>query len=63
MYFSNFESVFTAIEKGLCAYGVVPIENSTAGTVNSVYDLMMRHKFYIVKSIRLNLFACQGAKV
>lgn len=67
MYFSNFESVFTAIEKGLCAYGVVPIENSTAGTVNSVYDLMMRHKFYIVKSIRLkvdhNLLVKPGTKL
>lgn len=67
MYFSNFEAVFTAIEKGLCAYGVVPIENSTAGTVNSVYDLMMRHKFYIVKSIRLkvdhNLLVKPGVKL
>ena len=67
MYFSNFEAVFTAIEKGLCAYGVIPIENSTAGTVNSVYDLMMRHKFYIVKSIRLkvdhNLLVKPGVKM
>ena len=33
MYFSNFESVFNAVESGLCRYGVLPIENSSAGSV------------------------------
>lgn len=67
MYFSNFEAVFSAIEKGLCKYGVIPVENSTAGSVNSVYDLMMKHNFYIVRSIRLkiehNLLAKDGTKL
>ncbi len=51
-FFSDFESVFKAIEKGLCKYGIIPVENSTAGSVNAVYDLMMKHRFCIVKSIR-----------
>ncbi len=55
MYCSSFEAVFSAIEKGLCRYGVVPVENSTAGSVNTVYDLMMKHHFYIVRSIRLKI--------
>lgn len=66
-YFSNFEAVFSAIEKGLCQYGVIPVENSTAGSVNAVYDLMMRHDFRIVRSLRLkvdhNLLANPGAKL
>ena len=33
MYFKNFDGIFNAIEKGLCQYGVLPIENSTAGSV------------------------------
>ena len=65
MYFSTFDAVFTAIDKGLCRYGVLPLENSTAGSVNSVYDLMMAHRFSIVKSLRLkvdhNLLARPGA--
>ena len=52
-YFKNFDGVFAAVEKGLCQYGVLPIENSYAGSVNQVYDLMKEHKFYIVKSLRL----------
>ncbi len=54
-YFSTFEAVFSAIEKGLCKYGVIPLENSTAGSVNMVYDLMMHHKFSIVRSLRLKV--------
>lgn len=67
LYFSSFEAVFSAIEKGLCRYGVVPLENSTAGSVNAVYDLMMHHNFRIVRSVRLkvdhNLLAPKGAKL
>ena len=66
-YFSSFEAVFSAIEKGLCRYGVLPLENSTAGSVNAVYDLMMRHNFHIVRSVRIkvdhNLLANSGAKL
>ena len=67
MYFSNFEGVFSAIEKGFCKYGVIPLENSLAGSVNQVYDLMQRHEFYIVRSIRQkidhNLLVRPGVKL
>ena len=67
MYFKNFEGVFNAVEKGLCTYGVLPIENSIAGSVNTVYDLMREHKFHIVRSIKLriqhSLLAKRGAEI
>jgi len=67
MYFKTFDGVFTAIEKGLCQYGILPIENSTAGSVNAVYDLMIQHKFSIVRTFRLkvnhSLLANRGAKL
>ena len=67
MYFKTFESVFTAIESGFCRYGMIPIENSSAGSVKKVYDLMLRHNFKIVRSIRLkidhNLLAKPGTKM
>ncbi|MDD4772893.1 MAG: prephenate dehydratase domain-containing protein [Eubacteriales bacterium] len=55
MYMNNFEGVFSAIDAGLCRYGVLPIENSTAGSVNKIYDLMMRYNFNIVRSVRLKI--------
>ena len=67
MYFKNFDAVFNAIEQGLCQYGILPIENSTAGSVKKVYDLMISHNFSIVRTFRLkidhNLLANPGAKI
>ena len=67
MYYSSFEHVFTAIEKGMCKYGVLPIENSTAGSVNKVYDLMINRNFHIVRSTRIkidhNLLAKPGVEL
>ena len=66
-YFSTFDAVFSAIEQGFCQYGVIPLENSTAGSVNKVYDLMTKHSFSIVRSVRLKidhaLLALPGAKL
>ncbi len=55
MYFKNFEGVFNAIEQGLCQYGILPIENSTAGSVKKVYDLMIHHNFSIVRTFRMKI--------
>ena len=67
MYFKNFDAVFNAIEQGMCQYGILPIENSTAGSVTKVYDLMIRHNFSIVRTFRLkidhNLLANPGASL
>lgn len=67
MYFKSFDGVFQAIDQGLCQYGILPIENSTAGSVKKVYDLMIKHNFSIVRSFRLkvdhNLLTNPGAKL
>jgi len=67
MYFGSFEDVFRAVDKKLCRYGVLPIENSTAGSVNKIYDLMSKFKFHIVRSVRLQvghaLLAKRGAEL
>ncbi len=66
-YVSSFEAVFAAIAGGFCQYGVLPLENSTAGSVNKIYDLMMQYNFSIVRSVRLkvdhNLLARPGARI
>ncbi|MEG6522457.1 bifunctional chorismate mutase/prephenate dehydratase [Desulfotomaculum sp. 1211_IL3151] len=54
-FFKDFESVFQAVEKGLCEYGILPVENSLTGTVIPIYDLMEKYKFYIVRSTRLKI--------
>ncbi len=66
-FYKTFENVFEAIENGECDYGVLPIENSTAGSVKKVYELMLSHNFNIVRSVRLkidhNLLVNQGVEL
>ena len=67
MYVNSFEGAFSAIESCLCQYGILPIENSTAGSVNQVYDLMISRNFHIVRSVRIkvdhNLLAKPGVEL
>ena len=55
LYFESFDGVFRAVEKGMCRYGILPIENSTAGSVTQVYDLMEKHDFHIVGAQKLRI--------
>ena len=67
VYFNTFDGVFRAVREGFCDFGVLPIENSTAGSVNAVYDLLAEYSFYIVRSARLkidhNLLAKPGTTI
>jgi len=67
MYCNSFAAVFHAVESGLCAYGVVPLENSSAGSVTQIYNLMSEYKFSIVRSTRMqiehSLLAKNGVKL
>ena len=50
-----FDDVFSAIESGEADFGVLPIENSTAGSVTAVYDLMKKHNFHIFRANRVKV--------
>ncbi len=67
VFFSSWDKVFSAIEAGMCRYAVIPIENSTAGSVKQVYDLMISRKFKIVRTVRIkidhNLLAPRGVEL
>ncbi len=66
-YYSTFEDVFKAVESDQAVYGVVPVENSNAGSVMEVYDLILKYRFYIVSAAELevneNLLGLPGAKL
>lgn len=56
--YKSFDDVFRAVEDGECGYGVLPVENSTAGSVAAVYDLILRYRFYIVGALDLPIDYC-----
>lgn len=67
MFMSSFEAVFSAVESGLCDYGILPVENSIHGSVTAVYDLMKKRSFRIVRAVRQSinhaLLANEGARL
>ena len=62
----SFDAVFEAVAAGNCEYGLIPIENSLAGSIHQNYDLLLRNELHIVGEyflrVRLCLIAFPGVK-
>lgn len=65
----TFEHIFAAIEEGRADYGMLPIENSTAGSINKSYDLLLEHDLRVHGEVLLRVHHClltlpgQAAKI
>lgn len=55
---ARFEDVFTAIADCRAVYGVLPVENSSTGTVAEVYDLLAKYGLSIVGEQYLHIEHC-----
>lgn len=54
-FYPSFEEVFAAVSSGQRRYGVIPIENTLAGSVTDNYDLMLQYGLYIVGSVKVKI--------
>jgi prephenate dehydratase len=54
----SFTHVFESVTKGQADFGVVPIENSQAGSINETYDLLLRYDLNIYGEINLRVNHC-----
>lgn len=61
-FYKQFEDVFESVNKGEAKFGVIPVENSTAGSVHESYDLIMKYRFYVVGAYDLKIEHCLCAK-
>lgn len=63
----TFEEVCLKLVSGEADYGVLPVENSSTGTITEVYDLLLKYNLYIIdeKIIKVdhNLLAPKGVKI
>ncbi len=62
----SFEDIFETIRQNHGAIGVIPIENSLAGSIHRNYDLLLAYRYWIIGEIRLrisyNLFVNPGTR-
>ena len=64
---ASFDEVFQRVQDGDCELGVVPIENSLAGSIHRNYDLLLQHNLHIVGEANLrivhHLIALRGVRL
>lgn len=67
IHFKTFEEVIAAVAEGTVRYGVLPVENSSSGSINDVYDLLGKYACHIVgeQLVRVEhcLLGVPGAKL
>jgi len=54
----SFDMVFEAVVSDACEFGLIPIENSLAGSIHQNYDLLLRHNLHIVGEYLLRVQHC-----
>ncbi|MCL2102220.1 MAG: hypothetical protein FWH22_10975 [Fibromonadales bacterium] len=54
----TFEDLHKAVQSGRADYGVIPMENSTAGSVWENYDLLLKLKSAIISEFKLQIDHC-----
>ncbi len=60
-FYPSFCEIFAAVESGSADLGLLPVENSSAGSVSDVYDLILKYRFYIVAATTLRVHDCLAA--
>jgi prephenate dehydratase len=54
----SFDEIFAALETGKADMGLLPIENSTAGSITTAYDLLLEHDLRVVGEVKLRVRHC-----
>ncbi len=61
-FFPNFADVFEAVQSGRVQYGIIPVVNSTFGSVVQAYDLMAEYNFYICRTTVVEITNCLAVR-
>lgn len=54
----TFDEVFAAVEDGRVDRGIIPVENSLAGSIHRNYDLLLQHNLFIIAEHNLRVAHC-----
>ena len=62
VFYETFDEVFDAVERGEAEFGVLPIANSTTGSIVQTYGLMREHDFKICAETKVKVDHCLAVK-
>lgn len=62
VFVPSFADVFSAVQDGTVQFGIIPVQNSTAGSVVQAYDLMSAYNFYINKTTVVEITNCLAVR-
>jgi len=54
----SFDDIFTAVEESRATYGLLPVENSQAGSINQAFDLLLDHDLRVVGEVKFRVRHC-----
>lgn len=54
-HYQTFQDVFEALKYKEITYGILPIENSSTGSITQIYDLLKQYDFYIVGETKIKI--------
>lgn len=60
--YTNFSDVFKAVENRQVDFGILPIDNSTAGSINPVYSLLRKNNLFINETLTLKIEHCLAVR-
>lgn len=61
-FYPTFEHVFQAVERGEVEFGVLPVYNSTSGSVTPTYDLLGKYNCYITAMNQVKIKHCLAVR-
>ncbi len=54
----SFDDIFAAVESSQTGYGLLPVENSQAGSINQAYDLLLERDLRVVGEVKFRVRHC-----
>lgn len=58
LHCETFNDVFDKVEKGEADYGILPLENTTSGSINEVYDLLQHTDLALIGELAFPIKHC-----
>lgn len=61
-FYQNFEDVFKAVDCGELSFGVIPMQNSTSGSISLTYELLQKYNLFVSSVLKCEIQHCLAVR-